>query len=105
MKHFEIKNLKINLDNLLQHIVESKITNSYLNYGLIRNNKILTKAVENIDEASPKQLKEIETSIYQNGLKEFEKLVKKEKLEIENLSEIGKQNKIFNLGFSITQIN
>lgn len=99
MKHFEIKGLKRNLDALIQYVSDNKVTNPYLNYGLIRNNKILSKAVEIIDEATPAQLKEVETKMYQEGVKEFDKLTGKAKLEASKLSELDKQNKIFSLGF------
>jgi hypothetical protein len=99
MKHFEIKNLKRNLDALVQYVADNKVTNPYLNYGLIRNSKIIAKAVEVIDEATPAQLKELETKMYQDGLKEFEKLTGKAKTDASKLSEIDKQNKVFSLGF------
>ena len=99
MKHFEIKNLKRNLDMLIQHVSDNKVTNPYLNYGLIRNNKIIAKVVETIDEATPTQLKEIETKMYQDGIKEFDKLTGKAKTETSKFTEIEKQNKIFSLGF------
>jgi hypothetical protein len=99
MKHYEVKNLKKNLDTVVQYIDEHKLTNAYLNYGLIRNSKIIAKAIEAIDEATPARLKELETKMYQLGVTKFEKLEGKEKKLSAELSEIDKQNKTFNLGY------
>lgn len=101
MKHFEIRNLKKNLDILIEYVDKNKITNPYLNYGLVRNSKILTKATENIDSAAPEKLKELESKMYQDGLKEFEKFTGKVKAELAKLTETEKQNKVFNLGLSL----
>lgn len=99
MKHFEVKNLSKDLDILLQYIVDNKITNAYLNYGLIRNTKILAKAVSIIDEAIPARLKELESAMYEEGLKKFEKLEKKD-TTLTALPQETKQSRIFNIGYT-----
>lgn len=101
MKHVEIKNLKLNLDVLIQAVADNKITNSYLNYGLIRNNGILTKAVEVIESSLPTEVKDLEIQMYQAGLKAYEAMPTKTKNEIDKLVLADKNNRIFNMGFAL----
>lgn len=97
MKHFEIRNLSKELDSLLQYILDNKITNSYLNYGLVRNAKILSKAAALIEGAIPTRLKEIETEMFQSGLKKY--LESPGEIVSKEYSEAEKNANVFNIGY------
>lgn len=100
MKHIEVQTLKEELDILMTAIAEQKITNSYLNYGLIKNLKILTKANSLITEAISKDLIEMEKEFFEVGKKKFQELPK-ETQDALNQSSNSRilNNYIFNLAY------
>lgn len=99
MKHVDVQNLKKELDLLLNAIAEQKITNSYLNYGLIKNLKILSKAESIIIEAIPKKLTELEKECFEKGKIKFEELPKDQTEAIQKLNQNLINDYIFNLGY------
>lgn len=99
MKHIDVQNLKKELDILLTAIADQKITNSYLNYGLIKNLKVLSKADSIIGEAIPKRLTELEKECFEIGKKKFDELPKDQMESIQKLNQNIVNDYIFNLGY------
>lgn len=64
MKNIEIKQLNAELIFLINHCIESKNNNFYLNYALNKNGQRLKKAIEDMDKAVPEELKTIEAKIW-----------------------------------------
>jgi len=64
MKNIEIKQLNAELIFLINHCIESKNNNFYLNYALNKNGQRLKKAIEEMDKAVPEELKTIEGKIW-----------------------------------------
>lgn len=64
MKNIEIRQLNTDLIFLINHCIESKNNNFYLNYALNKNGQRLKAAIESIDKLVPDELKIIENKIW-----------------------------------------
>lgn len=67
MTHLEVKNLWEGLNILVDYIATNKIKNTYLNYGIKKNVRILEKAVSLIQESISEELIALEKKAYAAG--------------------------------------
>ena len=100
MKHILVKDLKNALDELTAYMAKKEIVASTINYAIIRNNRILAAAVEDLEKAIPARLKELETSFFKKGEELYEALPKEEQEQIKNTTAQEKNNIIFSMGIN-----
>jgi len=67
MKHIEVKNLWEGLNILVEYISKNKIKNTYLNYGLKKNARILERATKLIQDSISEELIALEKKAYSAG--------------------------------------